>query len=81
MDNTLFGIAVLVVLIMAGIIVFVLLHTSVSAPVEDDPLVEAEVYLAHGRKRMAEEILERALRENPRRIDIQVKLYQLKSGQ
>lgn len=80
MDNSLFEIAVLVVCLMAGIIVFVLLQTSVSAPAEEDPLEMAEVYLAHGRKHLAQEVLEKALRENPQRIDIQVRLYQLRSS-
>lgn len=41
---------------------------------EPNPLAEAEVYIAYGRKRQAIEVLERALAENPGRQDVQEKL-------
>jgi Tfp pilus assembly protein FimV len=77
MDATLAGIAIVAVLTMACIIGLVLMKTSARAIEEDDPLIEAEVYLAHGRKHLAREVLEKALRNEPGRIDLQVKLYQL----
>ncbi len=43
-----------------------------------DPLAEAEVYLAYGRKKQAIEILEKAKLEYPNRTDIQVKLDELR---
>ena len=43
-----------------------------------DPLAEAEVYVAYGRKKQAIEILEKANLENPNRTDIQAKLDELR---
>jgi Tfp pilus assembly protein FimV len=43
-----------------------------------DPIAEAEVFIAYGRKKQALEILENALRENPQRDDIALKLSELK---
>ena len=45
-----------------------------------DPIAEAEVYLAYGRKEQAIEILEEALRANPGREDIRRKLNEIKTG-
>ena len=45
---------------------------------EVDPLAEADVYLAYGRKEQAMEILEQASRKYPNRKDIADKLSQLK---
>jgi hypothetical protein len=42
-----------------------------------DPLAEAEVYLAYGRKKRAFKILEKALHENPSRSDVREKLRDL----
>lgn len=45
-----------------------------------DPLEEAQVLLAYGRKQQAVQLLERALRADARRTDIQTLLRQIKSG-
>jgi pilus assembly protein FimV len=42
-----------------------------------DPVAEADVYLAYGRDLQAEEILKEALRSNPGRIAIHVKLLEI----
>ena len=42
-----------------------------------DPVAEADVYLAYGRDRQAEEILREAMRAAPERLDIQVKLLEV----
>ena len=42
-----------------------------------DPVAEADVYLAYGRDLQAEEILREALRVNPERIAIHVKLLEI----
>lgn len=52
--------------------------TNVGQKAPADPLAEAEVYLAYGRKEQALELLEKALRENPSRADIEAKLRDLK---
>lgn len=44
-----------------------------------NPLAEAEVYLAYGRKRQAILVLEQGLRRDPTRIDIQERLAQIKA--
>jgi pilus assembly protein FimV len=44
-----------------------------------DPVAEADVYLAYGRDLQAEEILKEALRINPQRIAIHVKLLEIYS--
>ena len=43
-----------------------------------DPIAEADVYLAYGRKQQALELLEKALQENPSRVDVETKLRELK---
>lgn len=43
-----------------------------------DPLAEAKVYIAYGRKQQALQLLEKALQENPSRADIETKLRELK---
>jgi hypothetical protein len=43
-----------------------------------DPLAEAEVYLAYGKKKEALETLEKAASSDPSRADIATKLAQLK---
>lgn len=80
MDNMLFEITMLAIFVAAGALVFVLTKVADAEAEEVDALSEAEVYLAHGRKRMAQELLEQALRDDPRRIDIQMRLQQLRSG-
>lgn len=45
-----------------------------------DPIAEAEVYLAYGRKKQAIEILEEALRAKPTQEDIRKKLNEIKAG-
>lgn len=80
MDNMLFEITMLAIFVAAGALVFVLMKVTDAEAEEVDALSEAEVYLAHGRKRMAQELLEQALRDDPRRIDIQMRLQQLRSG-
>ncbi len=80
MDNMLFEITMLAIFAAAGALVFVLMKVTDAEAEEVDALSEAEVYLAHGRKRMAQELLEQALRDDPRRIDIQMRLQQLRSG-
>jgi pilus assembly protein FimV len=45
-----------------------------------NPVTEAEVYLAYGRKEQAIEILEEALRANPAREDVRKKLQEIKTG-
>lgn len=42
-----------------------------------DPVAEADVYLAYGRDRQAEEILREAMRAAPQRLDIAVKLLEV----
>lgn len=42
-----------------------------------DPVAEADVYLAYGRDLQAEEILKEALRMNPQRVAIHVKLLEI----
>jgi pilus assembly protein FimV len=42
-----------------------------------DPVAEADVYLAYGRDLQAEEILKEALRTNPQRVAIHVKLLEI----
>ncbi|MGH8822512.1 MAG: FimV/HubP family polar landmark protein, partial [Rhodoferax sp.] len=42
-----------------------------------DPVAEADVYLAYGRDLQAEEILKEAMRTNPSRVAIQVKLLEI----
>ncbi len=44
---------------------------------EVDPIAEAEVYLAYGRDAQAEEILKHALRKDPRRQEIYLKLLEI----
>lgn len=44
-----------------------------------DPVAEAEVYLAYGRKTQAIEILEEALRDHPAREDVRKKLNEIKA--
>jgi hypothetical protein len=43
-----------------------------------DPVAEAEVYIAYGRKDRAIEVLEKAHLTNPSRIDITTKLDELR---
>lgn len=43
-----------------------------------DPLTEAEVFLAYGRKKQAIELLEKALQKHPSRADIAARLRDLK---
>ena len=45
-----------------------------------DPLAEAEVYLAYGRKERAIAILEAASQSNPTREDIRKRLFEIKIG-
>ena len=45
-----------------------------------NPVTEAEVYLAYGRKEQAIEILEEALRAKPDRQDVRRKLQEIKAG-
>lgn len=45
-----------------------------------NPIAEAEVYLAYGRKEQAIEILEEALRAYPAREDFRRKLTEIKAG-
>lgn len=42
-----------------------------------DPVAEADVYLAYGRDLQAEEILKEAIRHNPARVSIRVKLAEI----
>ena len=44
---------------------------------EVDPIAEAEVYLAYGRDAQAEEILKHALRKDPRRQEVYLKLLEI----
>ncbi len=46
---------------------------------EVDPIAEAEVYLAYGRDAQAEEILRHALRKDPQRQEIYVKLLEIQA--
>ncbi len=43
-----------------------------------DPLAEAEVYLAYGRKNQALAVLEEALQKDPSRTDISKRIHALK---
>jgi hypothetical protein len=80
MDDMLFEITMFVIFVAAGALAFVLVKVINAEPEEVDALSEAEVYIAHGRRRMAQELLEQALRDDPRRIDIQMRLQQIRSG-
>ncbi len=47
---------------------------------EVDPIAEAEVYLAYGRKEQAIEILQEALHAKPAREDIRRKINEIMTG-
>jgi pilus assembly protein FimV len=49
-------------------------------PTEVDPIAEAEVYIAYGREAQAEEILREALRRQPDRQPIRMKLLEILAG-
>ncbi|MDO5101462.1 MAG: FimV/HubP family polar landmark protein [Lautropia sp.] len=53
---------------------------SESTPTEVDPIAEAEVYIAYGRETQAEEILREALKRQPERQAIRLKLLEIFSG-
>ena len=53
---------------------------SKSTPTEVDPIAEAEVYIAYGRETQAEEILREALKRQPERQAIRLKLLEIYSG-
>ena len=53
---------------------------SESTPTEVDPIAEAEVYIAYGRETQAEEILREALKRQPERQAIRLKLLEIYSG-
>ena len=60
-------------------------HTQVTAmgeasPTEVDPIAEADVYIAYGREAQAEEILKEALKRQPERQAIRLKLMEIYSG-
>ncbi len=46
-----------------------------------DPVAEAEVYMAYGRMQDAERLLQSAMREEPHRLDIQLKLLEFYAAQ
>jgi pilus assembly protein FimV len=48
---------------------------------EVDPLAEADVYLAYGRAQQAEEILQDAMKKEPQRQDIYIKLLEVLADQ
>ncbi|MCW5620714.1 MAG: LysM peptidoglycan-binding domain-containing protein [Burkholderiales bacterium] len=52
---------------------------AVMPPISEDvdPLAEAEIYLAYGRDGQAEEILKEALKTNPRRHEVHLKLLEI----
>src|SRR5690606_20962547 len=57
-------------------------HTQVTAmgeasPTEVDPIAEADVYIAYGREAQAEEILKEALKRQPERQAIRLKLMEI----
>ena len=54
--------------------------TQSDADEDVNPVTEAEVYLAYGRKEQAIEILEEGLRANPAREDVRKKLQEIKAG-
>ena len=53
---------------------------SESTPTEVDPIAEAEVYIAYGRETQAEEILREALKRQPERQAIRLKLLEIFAG-
>jgi Tfp pilus assembly protein FimV len=63
---------------LAAAILFVLLKTENKSGIDADPIDEAEVYLAYGRKKQAIEILEKAKLAYPNRTDIRTKLDELR---
>lgn len=63
---------------LALVMLFVFLKSKSQGGSSADPLAEAEVYLAYGRKKQAIEILEKAKLEYPNRTDIQAKLDELR---
>jgi len=50
-------------------------------PRSADPVAEADVYIAYGRLQQAEGLLQSAMRDEPHRLDIQVKLLELHAMQ
>lgn len=67
-----------IVLFVIGLIFFAVRgRKGISGPV--DPLAEADVYLAYGRSAQAKELLQEALRADPRREDIAAKLRELEN--
>ena len=63
---------------LALVMLFVFLKSKIQGSSSADPLAEAEVYLAYGRKKQAIETLEKAKLEHPNRTDIQAKLDELR---
>jgi pilus assembly protein FimV len=53
---------------------------SEASPTEVDPIAEADVYIAYGREAQAEEILKEALKRQPERQAIRLKLMEIYSG-
>ena len=53
---------------------------SEASPTEVDPIAEADVYIAYGREAQAEEILKEALKRQPERQAIRLKLLEIYSG-
>ncbi len=53
---------------------------SESSPTEVDPIAEADVYIAYGREAQAEEILKEALKRQPERQAIRLKLMEIYAG-
>ena len=51
-----------------------------ASPTEVDPIAEADVYIAYGREAQAEEILKEALKRQPERQAIRLKLMEIYSG-
>jgi Tfp pilus assembly protein FimV len=67
------------IVVVLGFVIFKLSTTQKGNDEALDPLAEAQVYVAYGRKNQAIELLEKALQQNPARADIATKLRELKS--
>jgi hypothetical protein len=61
--------------VFGGLVYLILIRKS--SPRVDDPIAEADVYLAYGRKNQAIEILEASLKQNPEQPEVVTKLKTL----
>ncbi len=79
--NDMTTIYLLLIIVIAVVILFVYLKSKNQDASPVDPIAEAEVYLAYGRKSQAIDILEKAKLAYPDRADIQAKLNEIRIKQ